>query len=272
MIIGIDKGHTIQGGGSHGACGFLQESVENRKVGDLVIAKLKALGHTVVDCSCNYATNDNTQLNGVVQNANRQHLDILLSLHLNAGGGVGAEVYTTAGSGATEQAKKLISVYCEKTGLRNRGYKNANFYVLRNTICPAMLLEMAFVDTESDFKRWNNLGIETIANAIVEGLTGQYAPNKPQTPNKPNNNFDSNRNGGYTLLNKVKYQLVKSGSQGNHVKLLQSALTILGYNVNGIDGYCGNGCVRAITQYQRDHGLSADGMCGQDTWTSILTK
>ena len=272
MIIGIDKGHSVQGGGSHGACVFLKESVENRKVGDLVIAKLKGLGHTVIDCSCNYATNVNAQLSGIVQSANAQYLDILLSLHLNAGGGTGAEIYTTAGSGATEQAKKLINVYCEKTGLRNRGYKNANFYVLRNTICPAMLLEMAFVDTKDDFKRWNNLSYETIANAIVEGLTGQYAPNKPQEPSKPNNNFDSNRNGGYTLLNKVKYKLVKSGSQGDHVKLLQSALTILGYNVNGIDGYCGSGCKRAITQYQLDHGLSADGMCGQDTWTSILTK
>ena len=90
--------------------------------------------------------------------------------------------------------------------------------------------------------------------------------------NKLIGQVNNNRNEGYTLLNKVKHQLVANGSRGNHVKLLQSALTVLGYNVNGIDGICGNGCVNAIRQYQRDHGLSADGMCGKDTWTSILTK
>ena len=265
MIIGIDKGHTIQGGGSHGACGLLKESVENRKVGDLVISKLRLLGHTVIDCSCNYSNNVNTQLNEVVRQANKQHLDLFLSLHLNAGGGVGAEIYTTNPSGASEKAKKLINVYCEKTGLKNRGYKTGNFYVLRNTKAPAMLLEMAFVDSENDFKQWNNLSYDLIANAIVEGITDQISINKPSKPS-----FDDR--GGYELLNKVKYKLVKSGSQGDYVKLLQSALTVLGYNVNGIDGYCGKGCVNAIRQYQKDHGLSADGICGADTWTSILTK
>lgn len=183
MIIGVDKGHTVQNGGVCGACGLLKESVENRPVGDKVIKKLRALGHTVIDCSCNSASNVDEQLVAIVKKANAQKLDLFLSLHLNAGGGTGAEIYTTNTSGAKEEAKRLIETYCKRTGFRNRGHKYKELYVLRHTVAPAMLIEMAFVDTEADFKKWNDLGAELIANAIVEGITGQVVQEKPiETP------------------------------------------------------------------------------------------
>ena len=183
MIIGVDKGHTVQNGGVCGACGLLKESVENRPVGNKVIEKLRILGHTVIDCSCNSASNVDEQLAAIVKKANAQKLDLFLSLHLNAGGGTGAEIYTTNTSGAKEEAKRLIETYCKRTGFRNRGHKYKELYVLRHTVAPAMLLEMAFVDTEADFKRWNDLGAELIANAIVEGITGQVVQEKPvETP------------------------------------------------------------------------------------------
>lgn len=74
------------------------------------------------------------------------------------------------------------------------------------------------------------------------------------------------------LLNVMKNKVVRSGNKGDHVKMLQSSLTMLGYNVNGIDGHCGPGCVAAIKAYQRDNVLSVDGSCGPATWTSILTR
>ena len=179
MIIGIDKGHSTWDKSPCGAVGLLNESKENRQVGDKVIQKLRALGHTVIDCSCNSASNVNEQLSAIVNKANAQKLDLFLSLHLNAGGGTGAEVYTTNTSGAKQEAKKLIDTYCNRTGFKNRGHKYAEFYVLRHTVALAMLIEMAFVDTEADYKKWNDLGAEIIANAIVEGITGQVAPIKP---------------------------------------------------------------------------------------------
>ena len=183
MIIGVDKGHTVQNGGVCGACGLLKESVENRPVGNKVIEKLRILGHTVIDCSCDYSKDRDEQLAAIVKKANAQKLDLFLSLHLNAGGGTGAEVYTTNTSRAKSEAKKLIDTYCNRTGFKNRGHKYAEFYVLRHTVAPAMLIEMAFVDTEADYKKWNDLGAELIANAIVEGITGQVVQEKPvETP------------------------------------------------------------------------------------------
>ncbi|MDU7213025.1 N-acetylmuramoyl-L-alanine amidase [Clostridium sp.] len=183
MIIGIDKGHSTWDKTPCGAVGLLNESKENRPVGDKVIQKLRVLGHTVIDCSCNSANSVSSQLAAIVKKANSQKLDIFLSLHLNAGGGTGAEVYTTNTSGAKQEAKKLIDTYCNRTGFKNRGHKYAEFYVLRHTVAPAMLIEMAFVDTEADYKKWNDLGAELIADAIVEGITGQVVQEKPvETP------------------------------------------------------------------------------------------
>ena len=183
MIIGIDKGHSTWDKTPCGAVGLLNESKENRPVGDKVIQKLRVLGHTVIDCSCNSANSVSSQLAAIVKKANAQKLDLFLSLHLNAGGGTGAEVYTTNTSGAKQEAKKLIDTYCNRTGFKNRGHKYAEFYVLRHTVAPAMLIEMAFVDTEADYNKWNDLGAELIANAIVEGITGQVVQEKPvETP------------------------------------------------------------------------------------------
>ena len=95
--------------------------------------------------------------------------------------------------------------------------------------------------------------------------------NKPVENTKPVESKPQVKEEG-KLLKVMKNKVVRSGNKGDHVKMLQSSLTMLGYNVNGIDGHCGPGCVNAIKSYQRDNGLSVDGSCGPATWTSILTK
>lgn len=250
MIIGVDKGHTVQNGGVCGACGLLKESVENRPVGDKVIQKLRILGHTVIDCSCNYAKDRDEQLAAIVKKANAQKLDLFLSLHLNSGGGTGAEVFTTNTSGAKQEAKKLIDTYCSRTGFKNRGHKYAEFYVLRHTVAPAMLIELAFVDAESDFKKWNDLGSELIANAIVEGITGQVVKEKPTEDNKPQNKEECE------VYELVKDKSVVRGSTGSHVYLMQSMLKVKGMYEGTIDGKAEGMTEKAIINYNTKYGLS----------------
>ena len=265
MIIGIDKGHSTWDKSPCGAVGLLNESKENRQVGDKAIQKLRALGHTVIDCSCNSASNVDEQLAAIVKKANAQKLDLFLSLHLNAGGGTGVEVYTTNTSGAKEEAKKLIETYCKRTGFRNRGYKFSELYVLRHTNAPAMLLEMCFVDTEDDFIKWNNLGVETIANAIVEGITGQVVQEKPV------NKEDSK------LLEKCKDNVLKYGAKGTYVFLAQSSMKALGLYNGPIDGSYGpakgNGSFyQAVINLNAKLGYKNDSRLGPACWEYILTK
>ena len=185
MIIGIDMGHSTWDKSPCGAVGLLNESKENRRVGLVLIQKLRDLGHTVVDCSCNSANNVDSQLVAIVNKANAYNLDLFLSLHLNAGGGKGAEIYSYNGNA---YADNLINTYCRETGFVNRGHKKANFYVLRATKAPAILLEMCFVDTENDANLWNSLTPDFIANAICKGLTGRTVSSN----NNNNNNNNTN--------------------------------------------------------------------------------
>lgn len=244
MIIGVDKGHSVWKKSPCGAIGLLNESKENRPVGDKVILKLRALGHTVIDCSCDSANSVDEQLAAIVKKANSQKLDLFLSLHLNAGGGTGAEIYTTNTSGAKQQAKKLIDTYCNRTGFKNRGHKCKELYVLRHTIAPAMLIEMAFVDVESDFKKWNDLGYELIADAIVEGITGQVVQKKPQNKEE------------CKVYELVKNKAVVRGSTGSHVYLMQSMLKVKGMYEGVIDGKAEGMTEKAIINYNTKYGLS----------------
>ena len=270
MIIGVDKGHTVQNGGVCGACGLLKESVENRPVGNKVIEKLRILGHTVIDCSCDYSKDRDEQLATIVKKANAQKLDLFLSLHLNAGGGTGAEIYTTNTSRAKEEAKRLIETYCKRTGFRNRGHKYKELYVLRHTVAPAMLLEMAFVDTEADFKKWNDLGAELIANAIVEGITGQVVQEKP-VENKPIIKEEGK------LLKNCKKNVLKYGAKGTYVFLAQSSMKALGLYNGPIDGKYGpakgNGSFyQAVVALNKKLGFKNDSNLGPACWEYILTK
>lgn len=63
---------------------------------------------------------------------------------------------------------------------------------------------------------------------------------------------------------------LKRGDKGSAVKKLQELLVAKGYNPNGIDGEFGPGCEKAVKQYQKDNGLTADGIVGPKTWEKLL--
>lgn len=64
--------------------------------------------------------------------------------------------------------------------------------------------------------------------------------------------------------------LLKKGSTGAAVWTLQQLLTDMGYDPKGVDGDFGPDTEDALMEYQRDHGLEADGECGKLSWTSII--
>ncbi len=171
MRIGINCGHTKSGIGC-GAIGYLNESDEVRKVGYRLMEYLIAAGHTVVDCTNDVASSINANLKNIVALENAQDLDLFVSLHFNAGGGQGVEVYTYDGrkhDQAVQVCKNL-----ERLGFRNRGVKNgSHLYVVKNTEAKAMLVEVCFVDTKSDAELYKNIGADAIAKEIFNAVTGQ---------------------------------------------------------------------------------------------------
>lgn len=68
------------------------------------------------------------------------------------------------------------------------------------------------------------------------------------------------------------YPLIKQGSRGVYVLVLQDALNYLGYSGVSIDGIFGPKTKSAVQSYQRANNLSADGIVGCNTWRNITGR
>ena len=67
------------------------------------------------------------------------------------------------------------------------------------------------------------------------------------------------------------YPILRKGSKGTYVTLLQTQLMNRGYSLPkyGADGSFGNETLTAVKQFQSDNGLTADGVVGEKTWAAL---
>ncbi len=68
------------------------------------------------------------------------------------------------------------------------------------------------------------------------------------------------------------YPLTREGQRGIYVCTLQDALETVGSYSVGIDGVFGPKTKNGVMQFQRHHGLGADGIVGCATWTSLTAQ
>lgn len=95
--------------------------------------------------------------------------DLFVSIHLNAGGGHGSEVYTWKG----QQTPRAVAVlkHLSELGFSNRGVKDGSkLYVIKNTKCEALLIEVCFVGSDIDYSLLHTHKAEKIAKAIYKGI------------------------------------------------------------------------------------------------------
>ena len=180
MIINVHAGHNPDGKVACGAVGLIKESTEARAVKKLVIEKLKALGHTVYDCTCDNGKSQSDVLSKIVAKCNAHKADLDVSIHFNSGAndksgngkttGVEVLIYDSSKNSPVTEAKNIVNCIAA-LGFKNRGVKyRPELYVLRKTTAPALLIECCFVDDKDDTKLYDS---EKMAVAIVKGITGQ---------------------------------------------------------------------------------------------------
>lgn len=307
MVINVHGGHNAK---APGASGLLDEVAEDRKVKDLVIAQLRALGHTAYDCTDDDGATANACLKNIVARCNSHSADLDVSIHFNAaandpagdGSTTGTEVLVYSASSAAAPYAANICAAIAALGFRNRGVKERpGLYVLKHTRAPALLVECCFVDDADDVALYRP---EAMADAIVDGITqvvsrrytaqfqmwlndtydaglvvdGIWGPRTRaaairafQTELNDQFGADLDVDGIWGPKTQAAAVNVRRGARGNLTRIIQGGLYARGYDAHGFDGIFGPGCERAVRAFQHNSGLWADGIVGPNTWAALLS-
>lgn len=181
LVICIDPGHNHSGPDAGAEGNGLREQDLTLEIAKHLKFLLIANGFQVV------MTRDDELVKGPHQTekqslqsrctiANKAGADLFLSIHINAGGGTGSEVYVLPGGKAEKVAAVLLPYLCQAGSWPNRGVKaNKRFYVLVNTHMPALLTENGFIDHPQDVQKLRNpLFRKRLARAHAQGICAYY--------------------------------------------------------------------------------------------------
>ena len=90
---------------------------------------------------------------------------------------------------------------------------------------------------------------------------------------KYHHSYVTGKNVSYNKKN-IPYcgQVLKYGSKGTDVAIVQYKLAREGYNVGTVDGIAGAKFDASVKAYQRNKGLLVDGKVGINTWNSLFNR
>lgn len=172
----VDAGH---GGKDPGASGnSVIEKEVTLDVAQRLEAKLENNGATVL------MTRDSDvypTLSDRVNFANSQHADSFVSVHVNtssSSSASGTETYWNSlyfGAQSEALAYSIQNQLYQNIGTVNRGVKQADFYVIKNTQMPSVLVELAFLSNLSDAKKLADpVYRDRAAQGILQGILNYY--------------------------------------------------------------------------------------------------
>ena len=121
---------------------------------------------------------ENDPITEEIKECNAFSPDLAVDIHNNAGGGDGGEVFYHHGGGKGKTLAENILAEMVKVGQNSRGIKTRvnsqgkDYYAfIRNTSCPAVIVECAFVDNAQDLKILaTESQRKTMGEAIAKGI------------------------------------------------------------------------------------------------------
>ncbi len=174
--IGLDAGHGLTTAGKQTPDG-IKEWTLNDKVRDKIVKILKDYNCEIIHTDNNEGNIDET-LASRVQRYINAGVDVFVSIHHNAfnnkwNNATGVEVFTD--KNPTAQDKKLAECIYKNlpayTGLKGRGIKAENWWVINQNKIPAVLVEGGFMDSTIDYPViTSEKGQDGYARAVAEGL------------------------------------------------------------------------------------------------------
>lgn len=287
--IAIDPGHGLNTPGKRtpkpvARYGRVVKEYEANKIYAWYAKKaLERQGHTII-----WTGGDNDpSLASRCQKANSKGADIFISFHWNAGGGTGTETYHYPGSSSGKKLAQKIHPHVVKAmGFKDRGIKTANFYVLRNTRMPAILIEFGFMDAPSQYNdqyyMLDRNKAKKVAEEIAKGVQ-KYFGKSYKAPsngggNKKDNPHDSYKSdelpvapNGAKFTRTLKY--TNPMIKGKDVEAIQSHPYIKKHLKGKVDGIFGPDTKQAVKKYQKEHNLKKiTGIIGDSNWKYLFSK
>ena len=191
MKILIDNGHGLDTPGKRSPDGTLIEAIYTRQLAKRIVADLQDRGY---DAELLVPEEDDISLAERVRRVNtacflldKQNV-ILISIHVNAAGNgtqwmnaTGWSCYTTKGHTLSDtlatclyqSARHTLKGKAIRTDYARDGDPDweENFYILRHTHCPAVLIENFFMDNKQDLAYLlSQEGRRAIAETIIDGI------------------------------------------------------------------------------------------------------
>ena len=193
-VVVLDPGHD----GTHTGAQYFEHSEENDtlKIATYCKEKLEEEGITVYmtreDQKCAFGVSTTGEcLKKRVEYTVEKDADYFVSFHLNAAPAnpeaTGAEVYYSKKDGASAKCASLAGAILRHlnsdVGLKNRGIKRANYYVLNGTTdakIPGVLIEHCFMTNEDDVDEYLSSAsrLKKMGVADAEGII-DYLKNQP---------------------------------------------------------------------------------------------
>lgn len=145
----------------HSPAEIFYEGVFNRLIKDALLRDLWKEGIDTIDvCPTELDLPLDVRVNIINSIYKKYENAVLISLHSNAGGGTGFEVWTSYGQNRSDKFAQLFGVQCLRdfpdikfrTDTRDGDMdKEAAFYILKHTNCPSILPECLFYDNYHDY-------------------------------------------------------------------------------------------------------------------------
>jgi N-acetylmuramoyl-L-alanine amidase len=187
VFIGVGHGGKDSGAVGNG----LKEKDLNLAIAKACADVLKDHGVTV---GMSRKKDENDDLNEEIRECNAFAPDLAIDIHNNAGGGDGVEAFYHHGGGkgktlAENVLSEIVSIGQNSRGAKTRKNSRGTDYYgfIRETKCPAVIVECAFIDNAKDIKiidtaaEQKKMGV-AVAKGILKTLDIKYQATKKKEP------------------------------------------------------------------------------------------
>ena len=179
------------------------------------------LRHSVV-VGMSRTKDENDALTEEIKECNAFNPDLAVDIHNNAGGGDGVEAFHHYGGGTGKTLAENVLAEIVKIGQNSRGAKtrkNASgkdyYGFIRQTSCPAIIVECAFIDNAKDIQIVDTLAEQkamgvAIAKGILKTLGIAYVEEKKIEPKTESGElyrvqvFAGSKSGAENMVKKLK--------------------------------------------------------------------